>query len=111
MHQKPIRNVSEMYPKFNLFSLDLSHSNTIKGQIGLDISDYITYMYPKFIPKGQPQKMTIFGFLADENGLKLDQIPQVPRYITHKIQRLYSQMYISRWIGLASDWNVPTGEM
>ena len=28
--------------------------------------------------KGKSQKMMIFGFLADEKGLKLDQIPSVP---------------------------------
>ena len=50
MHQKCIRNVSEIYPKFNLLSLDLSHSNTIKIKASIHISSYITYIYPKFIP-------------------------------------------------------------
>ena len=36
------------------------------------------------------QKMMILGFLADEKGLKLDQIPPVPRYITHKIKDYHS---------------------
>ena len=47
---KCIRNVSEMYPKFNLLSLDLSHSNTIKIKTSIHISSYIAYIYPKFIP-------------------------------------------------------------
>ena len=51
MHQKCIRNVSEIYPKFNLLSLDLSHSNTIKIKTSIHISSYITYIYPKFNPK------------------------------------------------------------
>ena len=51
MHPKCIRNVSEMYPKFNLLSLDLSHSNTIKIKTSIHISSYITYIYPKFIPE------------------------------------------------------------
>ena len=42
--------ISEMYPKFNLLSLDLSHSNTIKIKTSIHISSYITYIYPKFIP-------------------------------------------------------------
>ena len=50
MHPKYIRNVSEIYPKFNLLSLDLSHSNTIKIKTSIHISSYITYIYPKFIP-------------------------------------------------------------
>ena len=48
MHQKCIRNVSEMYPKFNLLSLDLSHSSTIKIKTSIHIPSYITYIYPKF---------------------------------------------------------------
>ena len=50
--------LSQIYPKFNLLSLYLTYSNTVK------------------IP----------NLLADEKGLKLDQIPPVPRYITHKIK-------------------------
>ena len=50
IHPKCIRNVSEIYPKFNLLSLDLSHSNTIKIKTSIHISSYITYIYPKFIP-------------------------------------------------------------
>ena len=48
MHQKCIRNVSEIYPKLKLLSLDLSHSNTIKIKTSIHISSYITYIYPKF---------------------------------------------------------------
>ena len=33
--------------------------------------------------KGKSQKMTIWGFLADEKGLKLDQIP--PLYMGKKV--------------------------
>ena len=163
MHPKCIRNVSEMYPKFNLLSLDLSHSSTIKIKTSIHISSYITYIiYPKFnllslyltysntvkIPnasqmhqkcirnvsqiqpslsrsqslkyyKNQNNHTYFFlyylylsqiypkfnllslyftysntvkspkfipNLLADEKGLKLDQIPPVPRYITHKIK-------------------------
>ena len=50
MHQKCIRNVSEIYPKFNPLSLDLSHSNTVKIKTSIHISPYITYIYPTFIP-------------------------------------------------------------
>ena len=50
MHPKCIRNASQIYPKFNLFSLHLSHSNTIKIKTSIHISPYITYIYPKFIP-------------------------------------------------------------
>ena len=46
MHQKCIRNVSEMYPKFNLFSLDLSHSNTIKIKTSILFLP-ILHIYPK----------------------------------------------------------------
>ena len=48
MHLKCIRNVSEIYPKLKLLSLDLSHSNTIKIKTSIHISSYITYIYPKF---------------------------------------------------------------
>ena len=44
----------------------------------------MTDLYPQV--KGKSQKMTIFGFSADEKGLKLDQIPLVPWHITHKIK-------------------------
>ena len=36
----------------------------------------MTDLYPQV--KGKFQKMTIFGVLADEKGLKLDQTPLVP---------------------------------
>ena len=132
MHPKCIRNLSEIYPKFNLLSLDLCHSNTIKIKTSIHISSYITYIYPKFIPNStfspyiwltqllqnlkyipnasemhqksirnlsqiQPSlpishllkycknPKCIPNLLADENGLKLDQIPPIPRYITNKI--------------------------
>ena len=42
--------LSHIYPKFNLLSLDLSHSNTVKIKTSIHISSYITYIYPKFIP-------------------------------------------------------------
>ena len=37
--------LSQIYPKFNLLSLDLSHSITIKIKTSTHISSYITYIY------------------------------------------------------------------
>ena len=52
MHPKCIRNVSEIYPKFNLPSVDLSHSNTVKIKTSIHISSlyylYLSHIYPKF---------------------------------------------------------------
>ena len=106
MHQKCIRNVSEIYPKLKLLSLDLSHSNTIKSkqayiflpilpiiipnlsqiQPSLPISHLLKYCKnPKCIP----------NLLADENGLKLDQIPQYLGISPIKLKIIFP-VYISR---------------
>ena len=88
MYQKCIPNWTK------LLSLDLSHSNTIKIKTSIHIPCPIL---PIFIPNlsqsysntvrvNPKSHHSIFGLLADENGLKLDQIPPEPRYITHKIK-------------------------
>ena len=59
--------------------------------------------------KGKSQKMMIFGILADEKGLKLGQIPQYLGISPIKLKIIFP-VYISRWIGLDSDWSVPIGE-
>ena len=49
---KCIRNVSEIYPKFNLLSLDLSHSKYYKNQNKHTYFSlyylYLSHIYPKF---------------------------------------------------------------
>ena len=200
--------LSQIYPKFNLLSLYLTYSNTVKipnasemhqkcirnlSQIktSLPRSQSLKYyknqnkhtyffLYYLYLSQIQPSlpishllkycknPKCIPNLLADEKGLKLDQIPPVPRYITHKIKdyipcvhfkvnrvriwlicthrwrvnlkkwwflgfwlmkrvsnwtkspqylgispiklKIIFHVYISRWIGLESDWSVPTGE-
>ena len=55
--------------------------------------------------KGKFQKMMIFGFLADGKGLKLDQIPPVSRYITHKIKDYIPCVFFK--VNRASNWTKP----
>ena len=59
IYPKCIRNVSEIDPKFNLLSLDLSHSNTIKIKTSTHISSYITYIYANVL--GQMSQDVCFG--------------------------------------------------
>ena len=66
--------------------------------------------------KGKSEKMMIFGFLADEKGLKLDQIPPVPRYITHKIKDYIPYVYfkmnrVGFWLICPHRWRVNLKKM
>ena len=89
MHQKCIRNLSlqpslprsqslKYYKNQNKHTYSfLYYLYLSQIQPTLPISHFLKYCKnPKCIP----------NLLADKNGLKLDQIPPVPRYITHKIK-------------------------
>ena len=89
MHQKCIRNLSQIQTSFPRSQSLKYYKNQNKHiyfflyylylsqiQPSLPISHLLKYCKnPKCIP----------NLLADEKGLKLDQIPPVPRYIIHKI--------------------------
>ena len=90
MHQKCIRNLSQIQP-----SLPRSQSLKYYKNQNKHTYSFLYYLYLSQIQPSLPishllkyckNPKCIPNLLADENGLKLDQIPPVPRYITHKIK-------------------------
>ena len=59
--------------------------------------------------KGKCQKMTIFGFLADENSIKLIQITLYMGVFSIKLKIIFP-VYMSTLNRFGSDLSVPTGE-
>ena len=145
--------LSQIYPKFNLLSLYLTYSNTVKipnasemhqkcirnlSQIqpALPRSQSLKYyknqnkhtyffLYYLYLSQIYPKFNLLSLYLTYSNTVKIPNASQIywlmkmasnwtksPQYlgISPIKLKIIFPVYISRWIGLESDWSVPTGE-
>ena len=136
--------LSHIYPKFNLLSLYLTYSNTVKipnaSQIywlmkmasnwtkSPPVPRYITHKIKDYIPcvhfkvnrvriwlicthrwRVNLKKWRFLGFWLMKRASNWTKSPQYLGISPIKLKIIFP-VYISRWIGLESDWSVPTGE-